>query len=308
MPDTAMRSTLRAQFLRACQLGWIPFFEEAASRYKQDAATILALASRETNLDPQYLKIRGDHGHGYGLLQVDDRSFPTWCASGAWRDARQSILKGAMILQSKEKSLVDRGGQTVRVTTHDAQTTRTFTMPFLSGNDLARLAIASYNGGDWPVYHYARGRDCDEGTTQQNYSFDVLARASYFRTLLKQRCEDLAKAHASFLPKPEPAPEPAPTPAKIDTPVNLAPPEPSTASVIDEATTVPAGPTIGSGLKAFAKLLLGGYKRGIGWLTGMAITFDNGIIERHPSIVLVGLAAIAIGFWYFYQKVHKVKK
>jgi hypothetical protein len=39
---------------------------------------LMAIASRETNMR----NIIGDGGHGYGIMQIDDRSFPEWCNSG----------------------------------------------------------------------------------------------------------------------------------------------------------------------------------------------------------------------------------
>jgi hypothetical protein len=57
------------QFERAKKNGWIKFFKSAAARY-QFAPEILI--SRETNMR----NIIGDGGHGYGIMQIDDRSFP----------------------------------------------------------------------------------------------------------------------------------------------------------------------------------------------------------------------------------------
>jgi len=53
---------IRLQFKRAEKLGWLPYFEEAVGAYTHgifDAADLMAIASRETNLDPKWLKKPG---------------------------------------------------------------------------------------------------------------------------------------------------------------------------------------------------------------------------------------------------------
>lgn len=178
---------VRRQFTRADQLSWIDYFWEASARYGESVDILLAIGSRETNLDPRYLRVIGDGGNGFGLMQIDKGNFPTWCASGAWKDARQSILKGASVLAAKRKSLVERAGERIHVTTRDRRITCSFTMPALAEPGLTRVAIAAYNGGDWPAYHFSLRRDPDRGTTGQNYSADVLERARLFRKILDER-------------------------------------------------------------------------------------------------------------------------
>lgn len=72
---------LQNQFALAKNHGWLQFFESAATEYEFAPEILMAVASRETNLR----NIIGDGGHGYGLMQIDDRSFPDWCHSGMWR-------------------------------------------------------------------------------------------------------------------------------------------------------------------------------------------------------------------------------
>jgi hypothetical protein len=64
----------------------------AAERYQLPPEILLAIASRETNMR----NIIGDGGHGYGIMQIDDRSFPEWCNSGLWKDVNAAIQKGAL--------------------------------------------------------------------------------------------------------------------------------------------------------------------------------------------------------------------
>src|SRR5690606_37557162 len=66
-----------------------------------DVADLMAVASRESNLDPKWLTQAGDNGNGFGLMQVDKRSFQKFTESGNWKDARAGILFGAKVLREK---------------------------------------------------------------------------------------------------------------------------------------------------------------------------------------------------------------
>src|SRR5689334_16553249 len=103
---------IRRQWTRVVEQGWLPFFEEAAQKFAFEVKDLLAVGSRESNMggkgypdgSVQYLREPGDRGNAFGLLQVDKRYFPDWVKSGKWRDARESILKGAQILAEKRNS------------------------------------------------------------------------------------------------------------------------------------------------------------------------------------------------------------
>src|SRR5262245_5890378 len=99
-------SQLKKQWDRVVKLGWLAFFDEASTQFSYPSSLLIAIASRETNLDPRYLQVPGDNGNGYGLMQVDKRSYPGWVASGKWKDARESILKGSEVLATKRDSLL----------------------------------------------------------------------------------------------------------------------------------------------------------------------------------------------------------
>ena len=90
---------LKRQFERAKKNGWIKTFKSAAATYQFPPEVLMAIASRETNMR----NIIGDGGHGYGLVQIDDRSFPEWCNSGLWKDPLAGIHKGALVLHSKQQ-------------------------------------------------------------------------------------------------------------------------------------------------------------------------------------------------------------
>lgn len=164
------KTNLETQFKRGKSLGWIPLIQTAATTYGFHASTLWAVGSRETNLDPKYLKVAGDHGHGFGLFQADIGSYPQWINSGAWRDAGMSVLFGAKVLNDKLQEIKNRASKANVEIDEDTA---------------LRLAIAAYNHGSMGVFSdYKKGLDPDRGTTGHDYSTDVLKRESIFAEFL----------------------------------------------------------------------------------------------------------------------------
>jgi hypothetical protein len=164
------------QFERAKKNGWIKFFKSAAARYQFAPEILMAIASRETNMR----NIIGDGGHGYGIMQIDDRSFPEWCNSGLWKDVHAGIQKGALVLHSKQETIRSGQGKSLRVGGK----------PFvgkanISKDDLLRTAIAAYNSGLWAYYNLTKYGDPDRRTTGRDYSEDVAKRSQIFRKRLR---------------------------------------------------------------------------------------------------------------------------
>ena len=184
---------LRAEFARAVAEGWIAYFQAASARYEVRAEVLMGIASRETAMGGpllrdgsfKWLAMPGDGGHGYGLMQIDKASYPAWVATEAWQRAEPSIHMGAAVLRAKTDSLVVRRGLVVRVQDRKSRQVYPFLMPALEGAVLERVAIASYNAGDWAPYHYVKGRGPDYGTTGRDYSADVLGRAVLFSQWLE---------------------------------------------------------------------------------------------------------------------------
>lgn len=163
------------QFQYAQTEGWIPFFEAAAKDYDWPVALLMAIASRETNMR----NIVGDGGHGYSLMQVDIRSFPDWCASGAWKNVDQSILKGTQVLEMKRTQIGSGVGKSLYIGGSS------FTGKLFPDQDtLNRVSTACYNAGLWGYYAYSNGQDPDRFTTGHNYSADVWHRKVFFEQLL----------------------------------------------------------------------------------------------------------------------------
>lgn len=166
---------LKAEFGAAKNNGWLGYFRESASTYGFPVEVLLALASRETNMR----NIVGDGGHGHGVMQIDDRSYPEWCRSGTWQNVKAAIDKGASVLDGKRKQVVEGQGKDLKVagTSFHGQ-------PGLSADDIQRIMIAAYNSGLWAYYSFSTRGDPDLRTTHRDYSADTLKRAAVFAHLL----------------------------------------------------------------------------------------------------------------------------
>lgn len=185
----ATRKQLTTQFNRAVALGWLPFFVEAVKAHTAgffDAADLMGIASRETNLESIWLKKAGDNGHGFGLMQADVRSFPEWIKSGKWRDAREGILMGALVLMKKLADVRACIGRRCEVKSSKTGEISTFIGKRVEGAELQQVSIASYNAGRWGHYAVSKGRSADAFTTGKDYSGDVIERAAFFRPLVEK--------------------------------------------------------------------------------------------------------------------------
>lgn len=151
------RVALAQQFARVSAAGWLPHYEEAGKKYGFSVPVLLAVSSRETNCK----NILGDGGHGHGIMQIDDRSYPVWCSSGLWKDVKEAIRMGAAVLHQKQLRI----------------------MPSIPEEDRLRVALAAYNAGEGHAAKDYWAGVVDRHTTGQNYSKDVLAREKVFAEL-----------------------------------------------------------------------------------------------------------------------------
>ena len=194
------RDQVREQMRRVVERGWWPFIEGAIDTYFPqgpfDEYDLFGIGSRETNWDPRYLSEPGDNGNGFGLLQVDRRTAPQWVASGAWKDARRGIMKGASILRAKYDQAYDLQGKAIVAKTRAGESF-SVTAKRLTPAELKRVAVASYNSGLWALYHVSKGRHPDRGTTGGDYGTDVLERAATARTWKTEKTKPCPKCHGS---------------------------------------------------------------------------------------------------------------
>jgi hypothetical protein len=171
---TGPNPIFQRQFPAAKTRGWLPHFQKAAKDYEFPPELLLGIASRETNMK----NIVGDGGHGYGVMQIDDRSYPDWCSDG-WKDVDACIQKGALVLDGKREQIRSGEGKSLKI---GGATFRG--APSVSDTDLIRVSVAAYNSGLWAFYCFSKGRDPDAKSTGHDYSKDVLNRTQLFATFL----------------------------------------------------------------------------------------------------------------------------
>lgn len=158
---------LQKQFDFIIKSGWIELFESSAAEFSFPPEILIAIASRETNINPKYQHAKGDGGHGHSIMQIDDRSFPDFCKSDDWKDPAKAIRMGAQVLKNKLDEV-----QRVRG---------------IPETDRLRIAIAAYNcGARRACDHYLNGRSPDTSTTGKDYSADVGERARFFNEKLAE--------------------------------------------------------------------------------------------------------------------------
>lgn len=153
---------LRAQL--AASLRWIEHIQEGAIRASVPVAVVWGIGSRESHWG-LYLKPRGpagtgDHGHGRGLMQIDDRWHPSFTGGDQWKDPAENIAYGCEVLRDNVRMF----------------------RAVLGSEDGLRAAVAAYNCGPGNVRTaLKRGFGVDAFTTGRNYSDDVLRRAGWFQ-------------------------------------------------------------------------------------------------------------------------------
>jgi len=105
----------------------------------------------------------GDGGHGRGIMQIDDRYHQDFINSKNWRDPGVNIQYAVDNVLAEYYSYLSKNTS-------------------LTGFDLLRGAIASYNAGPGNVVDAVNaGLDVDAYTTGQDYSWDVIQRAGWFQ-------------------------------------------------------------------------------------------------------------------------------
>lgn len=239
-----IRRFINQHFEKAKQRGYIPMFAAAAQQYDFPIALLMAIASRETNMTNMLGDFRGGKYHGHGIMQVDIGTAPEWCASGAWRDVRQSIMKGTGILAQKRVQLNrewPKGRQ---------RTLREF-LWVLAASYNQGAALKGGALGDFLTYGTP-----DRTTTGGDYGADVLGRMVEFQALLDGLPEGqkmpldaphlavAERASESGLPAPKGQPEGQPQP---DSGQNTGQPQVVAENIERVETQAPQVPVAGGG-------------------------------------------------------------
>ena len=160
----ANNSSLLKQLEAAMQFR--TFIEEGSAEFNFPVAIIAGIGSRESHwglaLTPPEPAGTGDHGHGRGLMQIDDRSHADFTNTERWKNPRDNILFGCKVLFDSRKTFERKTG--------------------LQGEKLLRGALAGYNAGPGnAVKTFQQGIDIDSFTTGHDYSKDVINRVGWFQ-------------------------------------------------------------------------------------------------------------------------------
>ena len=135
-----------------------PLFVQAGKRYGFAPYILAAIAWRESNfgvsLDPKGF---GDKGNGFGIMQVDSRSHKPVSSPSSI----EHIMQASEILNNMRNTIANKFRD-------------------WNPNDILRGAIAAYNFGADNVRSIEH---VDVGTTNNNYSADVLAKAKILKDL-----------------------------------------------------------------------------------------------------------------------------
>ncbi|KAL7886148.1 hypothetical protein AOLI_G00064430 [Acnodon oligacanthus] len=122
---------------------------------QMDPAVIAAIISRESRAGAALVDGWGDHGNGFGLMQVDKRYHTP---RGAW-NSEEHVTQGTEILIDSIKAIQRK-------------------FPNWPKEHQFKGGISAYNAGVRNVRTYER---MDIGTTGNDYSNDVVARAQWYK-------------------------------------------------------------------------------------------------------------------------------
>lgn len=148
---------LAEQVSRARARGWAPIMRKAEKRHNLPAGLLLALASRETDMED----VVGDKGHGRGLFQIDDRFHADWLAAhGAPGPATTPRVEDA----------ADFAASMLASSLAFARQNE------VPAPDRLRFACSAYNAGAGGALEGQQSGDCDRKTTGADYGRDVLER------------------------------------------------------------------------------------------------------------------------------------
>jgi hypothetical protein len=134
-------AAIRAHYRKAKRRGWIPHFLEGARLTGERVEVLMAVASRESNMENIRGDFRNGRYNGYSLMQLDVGSHPQWIASGAWQDVRQAVIKGAEALREKRRQILRNEGRRVE---YGPKNRRRVFVGSTVGIDLDWVALAAY--------------------------------------------------------------------------------------------------------------------------------------------------------------------
>ena len=155
LPGGVASSETMAKTDRARVMASKENFKVAARAHNLPPALLAAIASRESRGGAVLKNGFGDGGHGFGIMQVDDRNpFPVQQDGGP---------AGQPHINQATKILADKLAQVIQK------------FPALSAVEQLEMAVSRYNGGAGK-----QPPNSDQGTTGGDYMNDVWARARFY--------------------------------------------------------------------------------------------------------------------------------
>jgi peptidoglycan hydrolase-like protein with peptidoglycan-binding domain len=153
---------LKRQIGIASTRGWAPIMNQAERRHKLPVGLLIAIASRETDMND----IVGDNGHGRGLFQIDDRAHTDWLSQhgAGGKGKKPSVADAAEFaaaLLASNRSFGQKNG--------------------IGRKDLLKFACSAYNAGAGGALAGQQGGDSDARTTGRDYGRDVLERLAVIK-------------------------------------------------------------------------------------------------------------------------------
>jgi uncharacterized protein YfiM (DUF2279 family) len=137
--------------------GWLSLFAQAEKRHDLPSGLLLAIASRETNMQD----IVGDSGHGRGVFQIDDRSHGDFLSKhGAGGPGGKPPVDAAADYAAAIVAAGLAFGKSKGV----------------GGDQLVKFACSAYNAGAGNAWAGFQEGDSDKRTTGCDYGSDVLER------------------------------------------------------------------------------------------------------------------------------------
>lgn len=158
---------------------YLPEFAEAALAWSEDTCRLAAICLRETwaGWAPGYTPKGsplgyGDHGHGFGLFQIDDRGpYARLVAANPWASPREQAAWACEVLADARRDLVH----------------------FANRSDYDQAVLATYNAGAGAVRRaLIMGWGPDRPTSGGDYGADVLRRMAWLRARAPDRFPPVA--------------------------------------------------------------------------------------------------------------------
>jgi hypothetical protein len=142
----------------------------AAMTMRETGQKIAKLLGRGVKVPELHTEMKGDYGqregetekqyHGFHYMQIDIGSYPSFIASGDWKDPLKGYKKAIEVLEGKRIYLFAAGGK--------------FKPNEFPPDMLYRAITAAYNCGEGNVAKVLReGKDVDARTYNHDYSKEV---------------------------------------------------------------------------------------------------------------------------------------